>query len=637
MKRLFHQESLLVKSRFIWASLIVFIVTGMIILRLWYIQVYRGQYYVEISERNRVRRIEIPVPRGVIYDRHGDVVIGNRPYFDLVYIPQYVNDKSATFKILSRLLHIPVSIFRKRIDLARGRPKFLPITLKKNLSLHEVSIIESNKIFLPGIEIRVAPRRHYQSTTPPHMVGYLREIDSKTMKRFNEKNVENPYLPGDLVGKQGLEAKWESYLRGKRGFRLIQVDAFGRQSQMADFEFPERPAVPGSDLELTIDLKLQEAVKNAFKGKNGAVVVLNPTNGQILAEVSEPGFDPAILQTGLSNEEWRRLTSNPFKPFLDKTTGGEFPPGSVFKPVVALAALQENIITPQTTYRCPGSFTLGDQTFACHDRSGHGIVNLRRAMMKSCDVYFYQIGVELGVDRLSQYARAFGLGKRLGVQLNMERPGLVPSSAWKQLVHRFPWTAGDTPSVSIGQGYMLMTPMQMVNLYAAIGNGGTVWRPYLVQRITNHFGEVVFHQRPQMLKRVAKVSQENLALMASYLQDVVMNREGTGKRAAVEGVTVAGKTGSVQVVSLKKNRNQVDVSMKWKEHAMFAAFSPVIDPEIAVAVVSQNDKVGGGGKSAAPVAGKIIATYWQLKKQRQVLKKRVSVKDIPSHGHPKKL
>lgn len=626
MKLIYRHESLLVESRFLWGSLFILLITGGLLFRLWYIQIYQGEYYRRISERNRVRRTEISAPRGIMYDRFGDVVLGNRPFFDLVYIPQYVKDRDATFKVLSRLLHIPVSVFAKRLRQVRGRPKFLPISLKRNLSLHEVSTIENNKIFLPGIEIRVASRRDYKPNTPPHMVGYLREIDRPTLNKYNKEDKKNPYLPGDLVGKQGLEYRWESYLRGKRGYRLIQVDAFGRQSHAFEengWKLPVVLATPGSDLELTIDLKLQYEVKKAFAGKYGAVVVLNPQTGEILAQVSEPGFDPVKMQTGLSTEEWRSLTSNPFKPFLDKTTGGEFPPGSIYKALVALAALEEGIITEKTTHNCPGYFVLGNKVFLCHNHAGHGKVDLRKALMKSCDVYFYQIGVELGVDRIAKYARAFGLGQKLGIKLNTERPGLIPDSAWKLSVHRAHWTAGDTPNISIGQGYNLLTPMQMASFYASIANGGKVFSPYLVKKITNHIGQTVYTQDPVLLKEIKMVKPKNLRLVRKYLQDVVMHSEGTGHKALVDGVTVAGKTGSVQVVGLDKNKNQDDVSMKWKEHALFVAFSPTENAEIAVAVVSENDKIGGGGRAAAPIAQKIIKAYWDLKEYRSGKKQKL--------------
>ena len=623
MKRLFEQDQPIVEKRYLLGSLVITLITCGLLTRLWYVQIYKGDFYTKISQRNRIRRIEIPAPRGKIYDRHGELILGNRPYFDLVFIPQFVKDKETTFQILSKLLNSSSEQFEKRLRKGWGRPKFLPITLKKNLSLHELSIIESNKVLLPGIEVRVAPRREYPEKIPPHLIGYLREIDSKSLKRLNKLNKNSPYYQGDLIGKQGIEAKYEKYLRGRRGYELIQVDAYGRQtSSLNDWNFPKEPAEPGADIILTLDWELQKAVTSYFSGKQGAIVVLNPNNGEILAAVSAPGFNPKTMQTGISFDEWRRLTQNPFKPFLDKTTGGEFPPGSIYKPVVAMAALEEGIITPNTSFNCPGHFTLGKETFYCHNRGGHGKVDLRKAMMNSCDTYFYHIGVELGVDKIAKYAHSLGLGKRLGVSLNMERPGLVPTSEWKKLVHKQKWTAGDTPNISIGQGYNLLTPMQMANLYSTIANNGKTWKPRIVKRITNHIGETIMEDAPALIEREKIISDENLELMRNILKDVVMDPKGTGKKAAVAGHTVAGKTGSVQVVSLKKNRNQTDVSIKWKEHAIFGAFSPVKNAEIAIAIVSQNDSIGGGGRAAAPIAGKIIKKYWELKEKRTKVRAR---------------
>ncbi len=622
MKKIFRRESVVVENRFFWASVVLVGMTAVLILRLWFVQVYRGEYYRRISENNRIRKIEIPAPRGIILDRNGQVLLGNRPFFDLVYIPQFVTDKDTTFKLLSRLLHVPVSTFEKRLQLSAGQPKFLPVNLKRNLSIHEVSTVQSNKVFLPGIDISVAPRRDYQPETPAHLLGYLGEINKSKLAELNRNNQDNPYMMGDLVGKQGIEARWEQHLRGRRGYRIIQVDAFGRQSHLFDrdkWNLPEVGALPGDDIILTIDAELQKATVDAFRGKYGAVVVMNPKSGQLLSMVSEPGFDPAIYQVGLSGEEWRALLSDPFHPFLDKTTGGEFPPGSTYKAVVAMAALEEKIVDPQKRFYCPGHFTSGNQVFHCHVREGHGHVNLRDALMKSCDVYFYHVGVELGVDRIAKYARALGLGQRLGIALNMERPGLVPTSAWKKLTHHLPWAPGETPPISIGQGYNLITPLQMASLYATIANGGNIWKPQIVNKVVTHEGKTIIEEKPELIRTVPYISPETYAAVREGLEAVVMDEHGTGKRARVAGgVRVAGKTGSVQVVSLKKNHNQRDVSMKWKEHAMFAAFAPVDDPEIVVAVVSENDSVGGGGASAAPVAGKILNAYWNLKKKREI-------------------
>lgn len=622
MKRLFDARSNLVGRQFLLANTLLGMSVFVLALRLWHLQVYRGETYRRLSENNRMRRIEIPAPRGMIYDRNGQIVLGNRPYYDLVYIPQYAKNSDQTFAVLARLLHVPVEELQSRWRQSQGRPKFQPAIIKRNLSLHQVSTIESNKIFLPGVDVAGAPRRDYREHAPPHLVGYLAEIDGRELKRHSDSTHPDPYVPGDIIGKQGLESRWESYLRGQRGYSLIQVDAFGRRaarSALTPFlDVQERKAIPGHDLNLTLDLELQQTVREAFAGKTGAVVVLDPRSGKILSLLSEPQFDPEKYQAGFSRDEWRALVTNPFHPLLDKTTGGEYPPGSVYKAVVALAALQEQVITPETTVHCPGSMTLGDQVFHCHHRNGHGTVNLEHALLKSCDVFFYQVGIELGVDRLARYARALGLGQRLGVQINAERPGLVPTSAWKLATHGSPWTKGETPLVAIGQGFDLVTPIQMASLYATLGNGGKVWRPYVVDTVTSPMGSVIVRNEPTLLREVTEIAPEVFAQVRRGLRAVVEHPEGTGRRAAVPGQTVAGKTGSVQVVSLKKaNVDSKDMSMKWREHAMFVAFSPVESPEVVVAVLSEHDRVGGGGAVAAPVAGAILRKYWDLVEKRR--------------------
>jgi penicillin-binding protein 2 len=619
MKTRIRREDVIVDSRYKFFNIVLLAFTALVLFRLWYVQIFRGDYYAEVSQRNRMRKIEIPAPRGMIFDRHGKLILGNRPFFDLVYIPQYVENKEVTLNILSRILHAPVSSFERRLKLASSGPKYAPIILKRNLSLNEVSVIESNKIFIPGIDVAIAPRRDYRPEISPHLTGYLAEIDEAQLAELNSDEPENPYFAGDLVGKQGIERRFEKHLRGRRGYRFIQVDAFGRQTKqqdLVDWELPIQPAVPGDDIELTIDLDLQLASRDAFKGKYGAVVVMNPKTGEVYSLISSPGFDPNMYQEGLSQEEWKALISNPFNPLYDKTTGGEYPPGSVYKAVVAIAALNEGVVNQDTSFFCPGHYQLGDQTFHCWERKGHGRVSIERALYRSCDVYFFEVGVQLGVEKIAEYAFKLGLGRQLGLGLNTEKLGLIPTSAWKQLTTRLPWTKGDTPNVAIGQGYDLVTPMQIANLYSTIANGGTVLRPYLLRRIANQAGQTIGEQKPETVWSITDIRPEVFKIVQSALKEVVMNAEGTGKNARVEGVDVAGKTGSAQVVSLKKNRNSLDVSMKWKEHALFAAFAPVQDPEIVVSVVSENDLVGGGGAAAAPVAGKILQTYFKLKAQR---------------------
>lgn len=618
-KSTIKQENHIETWRFMSASIVILCVSIILTVRLWHLQIYNGDYYRRVSENNRIRKIEIPAERGVIYDRNGDVFLGNRPFYDLVFYPLYVKDLSTTFNILSRLLHIPVSQLERRLRIGRGLPRYLPITLKRNLTLHEVSIIESNRIFIPGVDIATAPRRDYPEGTPVHLTGYLGEVDAETLKRLSKSQTKHHYLPGDLIGKQGLESQWEEYLRGKNGYRLIQVDAFGRQINLTNtserWGLPVVNAQKGSDLELTIDASLQNATAEAFRGKYGSVVALDPNNGEILSMISEPGYDPTMYQRSMSREEWYSLISNPFKPLFDKSTGGEYIPGSIYKSVIAIAALEEKVVNLSSTINCPGHFTLGNQLFHCWDRNGHGVVDLKKALVKSCDVFFYLVGVELGVDRIAKYAKEFGLGKKLGIQLNHERPGLVPTSDWKKKTFNKIWTPGDTPNIAIGQGYNLLTPLQMASLYGAIANGGKVWRPFLVKRISNYLGDTIFSQKPELVTEVKNVSPQTFATLRRILGLVVMSSDGTGRNAQVPGVTVAGKTGSAQVVSLKKNNKSDDVSVKWKEHAIFSAFSPINEAKIAIAIVSENDSYGGGGAQAAPIAQKILKSFWSKKKE----------------------
>jgi penicillin-binding protein 2 len=621
MKRLFKQESLVGGHRLVGAHVFVLVVLIVLTLRLWQVQILRGEYYSEISKKNRIRRIEIPAARGMIYDRDGKLMLANQPYFDLVFVPQFVNDTETSLRILSRLIHVPMNRLRRSLRQAQGRPAYLPITIKRNLSSHEVAIIETNKIFLPGVDILPVPRRDYPPDIASHLVGYLAEIDPLTLKKSEKDPGIDPYQQGDLIGKQGVEASFEKHLRGKSGYRLIQVDAFGRKTQphLEGMTLPVIDAQKGHDVELTIDIDVQEAARRAFMGKQGAIVVVAPKTGEILALISSPGFDPALYQKQMSQDEWYAIINNPFKPLLDKTTGGEFIPGSVFKPLIGLAALQEGITTPMRTIRCHGSFQLGNDLFHCWERQGHGIVDLEKAIARSCDSYFYQIGIELGIDKITEYALDFGLGKRLGLGLNMERPGLVPSREWKRKNVGSSWQGGDTPNVAIGQGYVSMTPLQMAMLYASIATDGKMMKPRLLRQITNSIGEVVETGPNEVFHQSAKISAQNFKLMRRYLQSVVMSNDGTGRNASLKNHTVAGKTGSAQVVSLKKNQNNQadDTSMLWKEHAIFTAFSPTENAEIAIAIVSENDSVGGGGAQAAPIAKQILEAYWQKKSIKQ--------------------
>ena len=616
VRRIFEKENLLLGNRFVLISVVFIFLTSLLVFRLWYVQVLYGDYYQKISDSNHISKLYIPAARGKIYDRHGSLILGNRAFYDLVLVPQHAKNTAATLQRLENLLGISAESMKRRLNMGRTNRAYNPIPLMRNLTLYQVSIVEAHVHELPGIYIQTSPRRDYKPSTPPHLVGFLGEVNTETLK--NQTDIVNPYILGDLTGKQGLEKQWETYLRGKQGFKYVQVDAHGRivDNSSMKLDLPTVPAQNGDDLILTLDMELQKAASRAFKGKNGAVVAMNPQTGEILALISEPTFDISLFQNNISWDRWQSLRNHPLNPMLDKTTGGEFPPGSLYKTVVALAGLEEGLITPETRSYCPGHYKLGKETFHCHQRQGHGQVNMKQAIEQSCDIFFYELGMKLGINKIAKYAKDFYLGKVLGLNINPERHGLIPTSEWHTEKFNRKWRTGYTPNISIGQGFNLLTPLQMVSLFSALSNDGKVWQPFVVHKVINQFGTSIYQQEPRLLHTTSLIRPESFKLMRESLQSVVEGNKGTGTRARLPNITVAGKTGTVQVVSLNKTENNSDVSMKWKEHAIFAAFSPVEKAEIVVLVFSQNEAAGGGGVAAAPVVHAILEAYYKLKDQR---------------------
>jgi len=590
--------------------LLVLALTG----RLWYLQILKGKDFAVASERNRVREVTRPAPRGLIYDGGGNQLLSNRPFFDLVIIPQYLQNKTETVKIVSDLFSIPVDQIERRLVEAQGIPHFVPVRIKRNLTLHEVALVESNKFFLPGVDVDTAPRRDYVQNESAHLFGYLGEVTAKELDSLNAASREYQYRLGSIIGKFGVEKKYEQYLRGVEGKDYLQVDAFGRLQSSSALDFglnQKKQGRRGYDVYLTIDDEVQRAAIEAFRSKNGALVAIDPRNGAVLAYVSNPNFALSVYQDGLTSEDWQQLQNNPFKPLLDKVTGGAYPPGSTFKIITAIAALEENVVGPDRAFSCNGVFTLGNGRWRCWKKEGHGVVNLRRAMELSCDVYFYQVGNLLGVDRIAKWSRAFGLGEKTGLDLNMELPGIVPSTDWKMRNRAQTWQSGDTINVSIGQGYNLMTPIQIANLFAAMGNGGHVYRPFLLKKVVDEQGNIVAEEKPFERRRV-QMRPENLALVKASLFDVVNSPTGTGKKSRVEGFTVSGKTGTAQTSALRKPKEQEEVAFQLRDHAWFAAYSPSENPEIAIVALSENDG-GGGGSNAAPIVQKVLEAYWRKK------------------------
>ncbi|KAB8033142.1 penicillin-binding protein 2 [Fluviispira multicolorata] len=591
-------------------------ITAAITARLWYLQIIKGSDFSVASARNRVREITRPAPRGLVYDRQSRILLSNRLFFDLIVIPQYLQNKGKTLSIVSDLFHIPVNQIERKLVESQANPKFVPVRIKRNLSLHEVATLESNKFFLPGVDVDSAPRRDYLGNESAHLFGYLGEVTSKELDILNSQVSNYQYRVGSIIGKAGIERKYERYLRGGEGREALLVDALGRLQPDSSSDISinlSRAAQRGNDVYLTIDSELQAVATEAFRNKNGSVCAIDPRNGEILVYLSNPNYKLSMYQDGLTMEDWQTLRANPFKPLLDKVTGGAYPPGSTFKIMVAIAALEEGVITPDRKYNCPGFFVLGNGRWKCWKHTGHGSVNLENALKLSCDVFFYNIGNLLGIDRISKWGRLFGLGERTGLDLNMELPGISPSTEWKLRTKGLPWLSGDTINASIGQGFNLCTPIQILNAFAAMGNGGKLYKPHFLKKIVDNQGKIIFEERQTLIREI-KLNPANIAVIKKGLYEVVHSAEGTAKKARVPGFTVSGKTGTAQTSALKftKGVNQEDIAFRALDHAWFASYSPSDVPEIAVVVFSEYDG-GGGGANAAPIAQQIIEAFWRKK------------------------
>jgi penicillin-binding protein 2 len=595
--KLLTNEPLDVLKRFFIATLIILAVFFALVVRIWYLQIAKGSYFKQLSENNRIRVLDVPPSRGIIFDRNGIMLVSSRPSFNLYVIPDDVQDWEVLKNRLRHLLNMEAEEIEQRYTDSKVGP-LKPVPIKLDITRDELGLLETYKYLLPGIYIEVSPQRSYPlGVVAPHLIGYLSEITPKQIKSgfFPQRRM------GDFIGQWGLEYQWQADLGGVKGGRYLEVDALGDEIRPLYY----KESVAGNNLITTLDWKLQQAAQEALKGKTGAVVALKPATGEVLAMVSNPSFDPTTFSRRLSAKEWNALNNDPLKPFQNRAIQGQYPPGSTYKIVTALAALEEGVITPTTPFYCNGALPFGNRVFHCWRKGGHGQVELHKAIVQSCDVYFYQVGQRLGVDRLAHYARLFGLGELTGISLAHEKKGLIPTSAWKLNRFKIPWQAGETLSISIGQGYNLVTPLQMAVLTAAVANGGTVYRPQLVKRLVSPQGIVLGEYSPQRIQQ-ATISAESLKLVRQGLAGVVNEPGGTGAASRLPGIIAAGKTGTAQVVTLGKKA----VGGSSRDHAWFVAFAPLDSPEIAVAVLVEHG--GHGGEAAAPIARKLFEAHFSL-------------------------
>ncbi|MBL0226687.1 MAG: penicillin-binding protein 2 [Geobacteraceae bacterium] len=611
----FVREVMESKQRILVISFVVGAIFFVLLLRLWHLQILSSEDYRSMSENNRLRFVPVAASRGAIMDRTGKVLVSNRPSFSLAVIPQEVKDKDSLFDRLARLLGLDRSEMDERWNKVKGRAKYYPVVLASNISRDQVEIIEENRLRLPGVEIEMKPVREYSSTIlAAHLLGYIGEISDDEM----DKNGYEEYNPGDYVGKNGIERSWEAELHGNDGGRQLEVDARGRVLRTISETYP----TVGNSVVLTIDAAVQKQAEKAFGDQAGAAVALDVNSGEVLAFVSNPAFDPSLFSGKLPADVWKSYLDDKRHPLENKALTGQYPPGSTFKVITALAGLENGQISDSTTVNCSGSYELGDSTFKCWNKRGHGTTSLRKSLRESCDVYYYQLGERLGVDLIAKTAQKFLLGMPLGIGLNNEKPGLIPTAEWKQKRFGKRWYHGETLPVSIGQGYVLMTPIQMASMIATVANEGTVYRPFLVKRIVDTDGRPLKEFKPEIIGRTG-ISADKFRLVKQGLFAVVNEPGGTGAMARLYDVRVAGKTGTSQVVKLRDSKR--GTPYQFRDHALFVAFAPYDKPEIAVAVVVEHGEHGGG--AAAPIAGRILRAYFDGKKPVQKPSEKSNVTD----------
>ena len=600
-----NQRVPLLEPRIVTLTVLMFAILGVVSVRLYYLQVLHHKENVELADRNRIRLQRVPAPRGLVFDRNHRPLVDTRPSFDAQIVPEDSDNLSLTIERLERYTGAD-QIADKISDADEaGRPPYEPITVAERLGWQQVVALETHQLELPGVSLQISPARHYlYGQLAAHLLGYVGEVTVADLKSHSD------YHMGDEIGKFGLERVWESFLRGDAGGQEIEVDAVGRRLRV----LKEIEDTPGDSLVMTIDLNLQQAAEQAMAGKNGAFVALDPRNGDVLAMVSHPAFDPDIFGGGVKASAWRELMTDPMHPLQNRVIQGIYPPGSTFKIVDSIAGLQEGTLKPGTEYDCPGGMWFGGREYHCWRKQGHGTIELHDAIVRSCDVYFYNVGEKLGVDRIAKWSNLMGLGVKSGIDLDHENPGTIPSSAWKQKRYHERWYPAETLSVAIGQGYVATTPLQMAQVAAQVANGGIRYKPQFVKYVEGLDGNIV-KSYPPVIENRMKIDPDALQDVKDAMADVVNGVGGTAHKAHLDNVIVCGKTGTAQVVGSKgggeseeeEDKNTPD---QFKDHAWFIAFAPKDHPTIAAACIIEHG--GHGGSASAPVIHDVFQRYFQL-------------------------
>ncbi len=586
---------------------------ALLLLRFIYLQIVQYDYYRTKAEDNRISIVPIMPNRGLILDRSGTVLARNYSAYTLEIFPGEVTDLEKTIDELARIVEIRPSdrIRFKRLLIESKGADSVPI--RTRLTDEEVARFAVNRYRFPGVDIRARLFRQYpMNEIASHVIGYIGRINERDAERIDDEGLGANYKGTDHIGKTGLEQSYEDELHGNTGYEQVEVDSAGRGVRTLSRTSP----TPGNNLVLTLDIKLQEVAEQAFGNERGALVAIDPSTGGILAFVSKPGFDPNLFVDGIDPASWDALNNSPDRPMVDRALAGTYPPGSTFKPYMALAALQLGKRTPQFTINDPGYFQFGGHRFHDDKPGGHGVVDMYKSLVVSCDTYYYMLANDMGIDNIAHFIGQFGFGAKTGIDIDGEATGVLPSPEWKRRRFSKPeqqrWYAGETISVGIGQGYNAYTPLQMAQAMATLANNGVMYRPHLVDYVENIRTGERTRIEPKLVRTIP-LKPENLEVVKHALAGV--NIEGTGARAfAGAEYTSAGKTGTAQVVALKPNEkyDEKRVTERHRDHALFVAFAPLESPKIALAVVVEN--AGFGPAAAAPIARKVL-DYYLLGKQ----------------------
>ncbi|HEX9945851.1 MAG TPA: penicillin-binding protein 2 [Thermoanaerobaculia bacterium] len=586
-----HRDDLVSRVRVMTAvatGLLVAIATGF-----WFVQLVQGDYYRELAENNRLRKLPVKAPRGLIYDRKGRLLVENVPSYNLMIDRSRTASLDRSLEFAAGVLGRPMAELRQVMDGYRGIPEFKPVLLAENLTLSEVARFGVEGLEYPEFEVEVQHLRLYRHREQTaHVLGYLGEASQEEID-----GSEGALQPGGLVGKKGIEQTYDDLLRGEDGERVVVVDSRGELLK----EYGRKPAVPGRNLALAIDLDLQQEAARWLDGpeKVGAVVAMDPRNGEILALVSSPSYNPNLFARRLQKADWQALVTDPNHPLQNRAIQNTYSPGSTFKIIMETAGLTEGIFNEHTAVGCAGAKYFYGRPFRCWRKGGHGGVNAHLALKLSCDVYFYTLGQRMGIEKIARYARMFGLGSATGIDIAGEKRGLVPDPEWSLAARKHPWYPGETISVSIGQGPVLLTPLQMAEMTALVANGGYRVIPHLIK-----------DAKLPPPKHVA-IDEDALRAVRDGMWAVVNEPGGTAYGSArLEGVEIAGKTGTVQVIAYAQRVDARDLPFKYRDHAWFTSFAPADDPRIVVTVFAEHG--GGGSRVAAPIAQAIYAKFFGI-------------------------